>query len=470
MRKFLRGLLFTILVVWAVWGSYRILSWKDTTGGYLSSTQQLSHTGEGLIDVLFLGSSHCYCSVYPDYLWRDSGIAAFDLAISGQDKWSSYYSLREALKTQTPKVVLVESYSLIFEGYGHEGNKYRNLLSHGLSADSIALAEKIDGENLWNYILRWPIVHTRYRELTQYDFVQYKPSVYGRGSEHDWTIGYGPDLERQISCTDTAELSEDNKEWLDSMLALSRENDFDLIFFVAPMQLYGDNQQIINAASEYVREQGSVFVDFAKLSHELYFDPAKDFTDSNHCNAYGAAKVTGYWRDYLQEHYQLADHRGSKDYELWDLSYLYHCRLEAEMEYNTSTDSLEAYLYKAMHDEYLTMIISIGSGISGEEYSARLSQCMEQLGIYILDYPQGGKWVWQNGECIFSMDGADTQVYFLDLSRTDTLRIENRSAKYGEAGTEDVKINRTPYGGGTDGIAVLLYDNFRGTVIGSWQQ
>ena len=82
MRKFLRGLLFTILVVWAVWGSYRILSWKDTTGGYLSSTQQLSHTGEGLIDVLFLGSSHCYCSVYPDYLWRDSGIASFDLAIS----------------------------------------------------------------------------------------------------------------------------------------------------------------------------------------------------------------------------------------------------------------------------------------------------------------------------------------------------------------------------------------------------
>ena len=125
----------------------------------------------------------------------------------------------------------VESYSLIFEGYGHEGNKYRNLLSHGLSADSIALAEKIDGkDNLWNYILRWPIVHTRYRELTQYDFVQYEPSVYGRGSVHGWTIGYGPDLENQISCTDTAELSEDNKEWLDRMFALSRENGFDLIF------------------------------------------------------------------------------------------------------------------------------------------------------------------------------------------------------------------------------------------------
>ena len=68
------------------------------------------------------------------------------------------------------------------------------------------------------------------------------------------------------------------------------------------------------------------------------------------------------------------------------------------------------------------------------------------------------------------MGVADTQVYFLDLSRTDTLRIENRSAEYGEDGTEDVKINRTLYGSGIGGITVLLYDNFRGTVIGSWQQ
>lgn len=464
MKKLLRGIFFALLLVWAVRRSYQILSWKDTTGDYLSSVQQLSHTEEDLIDVLFLGSSHCYCSVYPDYLWRDSGIAAFDLAISGQDKWSSYYSIREALKTQSPKVVLVECYSLIFEGYGDEGNKYRNLLSHKLSADSIALAEKIDGrENLGNYILRWPIVHTRYRELTEYDFIQYEPSVYGRGCEYGWDVGGGPDLDMQISCTDTLELSEENREWLDSMLSLSRENNFDLIFFLAPMQMNGDNQKIINTAAEYVKERGADFVDLAKLPNELYFDPNRDFSDPNHCNAYGAAKVTRYWRDYLAEHYDLPDHRGSTDYELWDLSYRYYCRLEAEREYNASAERFESYLRRVLQDEDLTVIVDLNG--SWEEYSEELLQCVEQLGIPIWDYPQGGKWVWQNEECIFSMDSADPQIYFLNLSETETLRIENRSAKYGENSTEDIKINRIPYGSVESGMTVLLYDNFRGTVI-----
>lgn len=63
---------------------YDVLRWKDTTGGYLSSIDQLYNTGPGLIDLVFVGSSHCYHGIYPELLWEEKGIAGFDLAVSAQ--------------------------------------------------------------------------------------------------------------------------------------------------------------------------------------------------------------------------------------------------------------------------------------------------------------------------------------------------------------------------------------------------
>ena len=465
MKSVLRGIVFILLLVLSISGTYRIISWKDTTGDYLSSVQQIQNTGEGLVDVFFIGSSHCYNSVYPEYLWRDSGIAAFDLAISGQDKWSSYYSLKEALKTQEPEVVFVDCYGLLYDGYLVEGNKYRNLLSFGLSSDNMALIEKIAGkEEKWDYFLRWPIVHTRYRELTQYDFVQYEPSVYGRGAHHEWVTGAGPDFQEARSCEAVGELSEENQSWIDDMISLSREKDFELVFFIAPMAVNEEDQTVFNSAARYVKEQGMDLIDFGKLSQELELDGDSDFCDMNHCNAYGAAKVTEYLRKYMAEHFELEDHRGESDYQLWELSYQYYCRLEMEQEYNNKTENMEEYLTRALEDEDITVILNLGGYWGG--YSQELCLCLEMLGISEEDYPQGGKWVWYNGEPVFSMDSADPQVYLLELSDTEMLRIENRSVKYGEDGGTDVMINRVSYGNDSGGMFVVLYDNFRRTIIG----
>lgn len=465
MKNTLRGIAFVLLLALCVGGTYRIVSWKDTTGNYLSSVQQLEHTGEGLVDVFFVGSSHCYCSVYPDFLWRDDGIAAFDLAISGQDKWSSYYSLKEAFKTQKPEAVFVECYGLLYDGYLVEGNKYRNLLSFGPTAENMALIERTVGrEDRWKYFLRWPIVHTRYHELGKYDFVQYEPSVYGRGANCGWVTGQGPDLGIARSCEGLGALSGENEEWMEDMIALAGEEGFTLVFFVAPMGVSEDDQMVFNAAAAYAAERGVDFVDFGKLSDVIDFDSGTDFEDGNHCNAYGAAKVMEYLRGYLAENFDLKDHRGEAAYELWDLSYRYYRRLEAERVYAGNTGSMDEYLAAAFADEDVVTILNLEG--SWEKYSPELCGCLESLGIDAEKYPQGGKWIWRDGEPVFFMSNEDPQAYFLDLSDSDTLRIENRSAKYGESSGANVMIGRTPYGRYTDGLTVLLYDSFRGAVAG----
>lgn len=465
MKKVIRGFLFSVLLILVVQAAYGVVSWKDTTGDYLSSVQQLYHTEEGLIDVLFVGSSHCYCSVYPEYLWREGGIAAFDLAVSGQDKWASYYSVKEALKTQKPKAVFIECYGLLYDGYQQEGNKHRNLLSYKLSRNSISLVRKVQEEGgQMDYILRWPIVHTRYRELGRYDFEQYAPSVYGRGAGYNWAVATGPYLPLAVSCDTVEKLSEENKRWIDELIALSREEDFALIFFVAPKIVDEQRQTVFNSAAQYAREQGVDFIDFGKLSEELKLDSERDFADGNHCNADGAFKVTKAVGNYLSKQFELADHRGDEAYTLWEQNDHYFRRLETEREYNITIENMEDYLTKALGDEDVVMIVNVEG--SRETYSQELRDCLEVLGIDAEQYPGGGKWIWRGGECILSMDDKDPQALYLDLSDTDTLRVENRSAKYGESAAANVMLNRTAYGRDKDGMTVLLYDTFRGAVTG----
>ena len=66
---------------------YRVLSWKDTGGSYLSAMETFYSLEDNSVDVLFLGSSHCYCAVDNAKFWKDEGIAAYNLSISGQDVW-----------------------------------------------------------------------------------------------------------------------------------------------------------------------------------------------------------------------------------------------------------------------------------------------------------------------------------------------------------------------------------------------
>ena len=70
-KSFIKILVLVSFLVGTVCLVYNALSWKDTTGGYLSSYTQLYNLEDDTVDVLFVGSSHVYCDIYPCYLWRD---------------------------------------------------------------------------------------------------------------------------------------------------------------------------------------------------------------------------------------------------------------------------------------------------------------------------------------------------------------------------------------------------------------
>lgn len=56
----------------------------------------------------FFGSSHMACAISPMDLWNNYGITPFNAGVPTQTMPATYFELRELLKVQKPKVIVIE--------------------------------------------------------------------------------------------------------------------------------------------------------------------------------------------------------------------------------------------------------------------------------------------------------------------------------------------------------------------------
>lgn len=457
MKKVIKVIVFVLIMIISIGHTYRILSWKDTSGSYFSSTQQLYATEENLMDVVFVGSSHCYAGINPSVLWDEYGISAFDMAVSGQERTPAYYSLKEVLKTQSPKVVCVDLWAL-FTDKEQVGNSniYRNMLAMKTSQNSINLVQEYFGnEEYMDYILRWPIVHTRYRELTEYDFYDRDVNTYGRGF-------YSTYISRPIApisyeVNESISINEENKKWINDLVKLSEEENFDLILVLIPTTLSVEEQMGMNGVEEYLIDQDIKFINYNKLVNEINLDCNTDFFDETHLNSYGAEKVTLYFGEYLLENYELEDHRGDEEYYLWDecSKYIQHVNFEQELK---APMSLEEYLNKITTFEDLTVIISLDG--TYDESALNFREVINILAIKESEYYIGGKWIYENGSIIHYMDSSTIEKYIYDLSENDTLLLQNNTHNLSQ-----ISVNGEAKASAYNGLSIVVYDKFTKEII-----
>lgn len=455
MKNLIKCVVFTCILSITLAITYKILSWKDTTGAYISATEQLYNTDDNLIDVVFLGSSHTYCGIYPAVLWNMYGIAAFDMAVSGQDRDSTVHYLKEVLKTQKPSVVCVDLYGLLFDRQEVIGNAYRNMLGMKTSKNSVELVKDyVDMEEWGDYILRWPIIHTRYRELDKYDFIENPLNEFCRGEYVTWE-GYGGTLDPKVlECDEIADIAGKKLDWLNELLEMSRDNNFELVLFEAPMKLTDSNMRVLNAAKAFAGEHDIPFILFNELVDELEFNQGLDMTDDFHCNADGAVKVTSYFGEYLASNYDLPDHRGDIKYEIWnrDAEYLEHMIAAHKMNDIYAEDNY-SYVQMLSECDNMTVIVSC----NGDYFGA--IPYLGELGIEEDDLLGGGKYLLENGTLRQILSGSDTASIELPMSKYDTFLIKNAD------GITDVLLNTNSEISVTDGINIIVYDNMLNKLV-----
>lgn len=431
---------------------YTILSWKDTAGDYYSSVNSYYELEDDVVDVLFLGSSHCYCSVDPSVLWDKYGIASFNLAISGQDFAGTYYTLKEALKTQKPQLVCMELFYSNRTGYQVDGNLYRNTLPFKFSKNSYEVVDSLvqDEERKKDLWLRWPILHTRYKELQEEDFRIKSPTYLGYRVEFATNdVGSLP----LYTGNEILELPEERNEWLLKIVNLAKENDIQLCFFIAPYVASEEDQKLWKAVKKLAEEEDIPVLDMVELSGELGLDTRSDFCDWQHTNYYGAQKVSKYLGAYIKENYNLEDYRGQEVYALWDENSKV-CNHEVKAQELRSVTDMGNYLDKISLLEESVVVISTAGNHLAEEMD--ISDRLYELGIGDGFYTVGGLWVIEDSKMCYAALEADA-FYHVDLDYSDLLvsRAE---------GVNSVVVDKQQYQKVIDGINILVYDKVLGKV------
>ncbi len=312
------------LLTMRIWS---VLSWKKSDG-----ILKFYKYDNDSIDVLVTGSSHSFCSTNPAIMWDKYGIAAADIGEAGQNFRASYYYVKEALKTQHPKVVLIES--MLIGGYdnGDNGNLYINTLNLKWSPDYVKNMEYelnnsiyAEDEGMWKWLLlKFPVFHSRYDELTSTDYekITNETGVY----YNCWTVEDFDNVIPEASLSeDRLPLTPETMGYIDDMISLVQGAGATPVFYYAPYYIQNNEVQALhNSVGDYVTSKGVAFIDFNRLYTDIGFDFSTDMQAEDrigsHTNNYGATKVSDYLADYLHNSFDLPDRRAdsSSRYDVYD--------------------------------------------------------------------------------------------------------------------------------------------------------
>ena len=282
---------------------------------------------ENTIDLLFLGSSHSYCTFDPEIFDQALGTNSWQLGTPSQHADTSYYVLLNALQTQAPDTVVMELYwdvldddfemnqAVSFFEVCNDPNLveayYKEVFPAGEKA-KYALPAIRHQQSYFSYrssrLER--AVETNYG-LTQ------PPAAVANGVEYYQAKGYVYcdivipeeefDATNQYKNLDGKDwkMSTVQKDYLDRIVALCQERNIRLLFVTAPIAPvsmdYIQNYDLIHVAlASYAESAGVDYVDLNLVNEQTPFLTYENFRDDAHLNHSGVIKTDQWYLDYLR--------------------------------------------------------------------------------------------------------------------------------------------------------------------------
>ena len=289
---------------------------------------------EGSVDVVFIGSSPVYAGVTPMVIWEETGITSFNIAISANTAFGSYYDCRFALETQHPKAVVIDFCGLFqdrkVKDY-HSRNTYESTYRKTAAVPSFSLKYELihqlladnpeEDPMMWYFpLLRY---HTRWTSLTESDFKDPDYDEWRKGALLQTDVIENP-VDYDAALFDTAyspaEVSEYAWGYYQKIIELCRENDVTLVAVTYPKTTTEELLCQYAAIQELCKESGVPFYNFNLPAYwrQLGLDRAADFYDTGHMNLRGSIKLSTALGELLRQEFDLPDHRGDEAYDSWD--------------------------------------------------------------------------------------------------------------------------------------------------------
>ena len=333
------------------------------------------------LDFVFVGSSQMFTSVVPAVLWEEYGITSYDFGANEQPMYLSYYYIKEALKYQNPKAIVLEVSYCNAPEYTHEGVHHINLDDLRMSPVKLeAIFDIIPAGERWPYIFELAKYHDTWTTLD-------KTSLeYITADKHNPYKGYTPSLdgfadggkfnEDIAKVTEKAELADLSVKYMEKIIALCEEENVDLLFLKTPND-HIQHQPDYNAVADIA------------AAHDIpYLDLNRQMKGQLHNHVFHAETITKRIGQWLTELYEVEDKRENPAFVRWHEDADYYYRYAHQLRLN-EVETFEEYISELIGKDYVVCIAvnqDAGAYLSEEAVSL-----MQQLGCQWDVSAAGGK-------------------------------------------------------------------------------
>ncbi|MDR1540632.1 MAG: hypothetical protein LBU32_22045 [Clostridiales bacterium] len=281
---------------------------------------------EDELDMIFIGSSHSYCTFAPEIISGLMGISSFQLGMPLQHPDSTYFTLLEALSFQSPSAVVMEVYwDVLDEDFEV---KQADALFQVIRNDS--LKERYIREVFpWNEKIKYNIAAIRFQQ----DFLAYANSKVKTAAERALEISnnveaqageeryayrgfmycdyqmleseYGPTNQFAGFDGKNWTFSKVQKQYLSRIAELCEDRGIELFFVTAPvapvsMDFISNYDAVHDAVSAFAKSKGIPYLDFnIANAMESLFDNS-NFRDDAHLNYSGAEIACEYFSRWME--------------------------------------------------------------------------------------------------------------------------------------------------------------------------
>lgn len=433
--------------------------------GYLNSVFKFKY-GDGIydvtkfyklekntVDVLILGSSHAFEDFNTGTLWDEYGLSSFILAGSIQPMWNTYYYLKEALKTQTPELIVLEGYCTVLSSeFSDDSRIIKNNYGLKWSADKVRSLQVSSPRERWkDFFLEYSQYHMRYKELSRGDFLKNQ----GNPLYENWK-GFGCNMNTiPLESIDVSqveereELFEKTEKYYRATIELALEKEIPIVVIVSPYaRIKEEEQKKYNTASDIAGEYGVPFFNYNSKNDETGIDWAADAGDDEHLNYRGNQKFSKYIGKFLIENYDLTDHRGDPRYISWDKDAQFIRQMIYDQELFESTD-LSHITNRLQNENYWVFISVDGTSNTSDPVFADL---FNKYGI-----PRDGtNGIWLISDDVSWNTTMDNGEFFRS---TDPHDFHLRGSSDGNGNwSNEIIIDNETYKKVENGVNIIVYD------------
>lgn len=333
-HNLLRTVIFLCIVLIATIACVQVLGFADAEKSN-TVLEEYYALEENTVDCIYFGSSAVQRGFVEPVAYHDHGIAGYSYTCGTQPFVLTKYFMEETLKTQSPRLFLVELRGVckgpddlaevavrrMLDNMKPSKNRYEAI--HYITEYASHGTNEVDTTGM-SYYFPFLKYHSRWN-----------PSKQPKNLHLDYYMGYGLDPEWSFKIkkihpleyrTTEAPIAPETEEALVDLLDYCDGLDAKVLFVISPYEASELGMEKLNYASGIIHERGYEVLNCLpeEVREEIGLNNDTCYYNREHLNYYGSLKYTHWLSEYVTEHYDLPDRRSDdrgSSWQAWESEY-----------------------------------------------------------------------------------------------------------------------------------------------------